>query len=157
VAIYDATGLLPWSIFNRVESIVTPQCNSDNQTISMVESFLAQDDTNNIKYKYGFNCIDSVLRIWRNAMWNGLCAAPVFLVYDKPPDHAIVAFTTTDEGIIFIEAQNDKRVLPRVGSKYMDKTVRGIYYMNITLIPVTADSPPADKLMNPVRDISIND
>lgn len=42
---------------------------ADNQTYSMVMSFIRSDKTHQIKYTEGFDCWDASIRMYRNALW----------------------------------------------------------------------------------------
>jgi hypothetical protein len=49
----------------------------------------------------------------------------VLLCFDQG-QHAVVAFNTTDRGLIYIEPQTDAAIEPKVGEKYEGKEIKEI-------------------------------
>jgi len=81
-------------------------------------NFLAADQTNNIPYDVNtFNCNDFSATVKRNAFNVGYRAFYVYIDF-KTTSHSVVAFNTTDKGIVFIEPQYDKVVKVEVGKNY---------------------------------------
>ena len=81
-------------------------------------NFVKADQTDKILYDVNtFNCIDFSAAFKRNAFDAGY---RVFFVYIdfKTISHSIVAFNTTNEGIVFIEPQYDKVLKVEVGENY---------------------------------------
>jgi hypothetical protein len=145
---HDMTGRWPLEFLNRPESILPPEMHSENQTYDQVINFIRSDDTNTIPYEFGFNCVDAAFRIWRNATWHGIVAAPIAIQYTDSPGHMVIGFPTNDKGDIFIEPQNDLQIRLRVGQEYNGGTVRGIYVVNYDFTPLY-DSPPYDPNIKP--------
>jgi flagellar biosynthesis/type III secretory pathway protein FliH len=89
-------------------------------------NFIAADRTNNIPYDVNtFNCQDFSATVKRNAFNVGYRAFFVYIDYETT-SHSVVAFNTTDKGIIFIEPQFDKIVKVEVGKNY--STENGFVY-----------------------------
>jgi hypothetical protein len=55
----------------------------------------------------------------------GLVCGFVLLCFDQG-QHAVVAFNTTDRGLIYIEPQTDAAIEPKVGGKYEGKEIKEI-------------------------------
>jgi hypothetical protein len=60
-----------------------------------------------------------------NAEAEGLRCAFVLLCYDVG-QHAVVAFQTTDRGLVYIEPQTDAVIHPEVGDTYEGKEIKEI-------------------------------
>lgn len=140
---YQITGLYPISILNKPESILPPQIDLEDQTYEKVIAFMKSDDTDSIPYSNGFNCLDSVFRVFLNARWKGIAAVPIAIQYDEPPGHTVIGFYTIDKGDVFFETQNDMQIRPRVGGFYNDRKIRGLYYLDLSPKPLEG-SPEYD-------------
>jgi hypothetical protein len=75
---------------------------------SEVAIFLEQDNTNLISYGNGFYCSDFANTLIENAREQGIVAWRVDILFTHTIGHIIVAFQTTDNGIIYVEPQDDK-------------------------------------------------
>jgi hypothetical protein len=90
-----------------------------NPTYQEMKAFLAQDTTDTKAYvKEGYVCSDFAAAVNNNAEANGIRCAIVDIFYPEGYGHTIVAFETTDKGLIFIEPQFDKEVTLIVGRSY---------------------------------------
>ena len=88
-------------------------------TYREVMEFLAEDDTSGKEYAEGrYTCIDFATAIKANAAEAEIRCAYVVIEYRGGAGHAIVAFDTTDRGLVFIEPQFDWEVEPEVGRRY---------------------------------------
>jgi hypothetical protein len=144
VSIYQqTTGLYPITILNKPEAILPPQVDYKDQTYEKVIAFMKSDDTDSIPYSKGFNCVDSVFRIFLNARWQGITAVPIAIQYDEPPGHMVIGFPTIDKGDVFFETQNDMQIRPRVGDFYNGRKIRGFYYLDLFPKPLE-NSPEYD-------------
>ena len=65
-----------------------------------------------------------------NAEAEGLRCAIVHLVFPGTTGHAVIAFDTIDEGLVYFEAISDERANPEVGKRYYKCIVprEGYYY-----------------------------
>ena len=80
-----------------------------NPTHKEMREFLAGDETDSNPYVAGeYNCVDFSAQLSNNAEANGIRVAYVRLRSEKWA-HVVVAFETTDRGLIFIEPQSDSR------------------------------------------------
>jgi len=102
-------------------------------TYKEVISFLRQDKTDRNEYiedTYGvYVCSHFARDVGNNAEEAGLRSAFIELRYlDK--GHAIVAFDTVDEGLVYFEPRTDERVRPVVGKRYYEciEPEPGYYY-----------------------------
>ena len=97
-------------------------------------AFLREDRTDRNEYvedTYGvYVCSHFVRDVCNNAEAEGLRCASVELRY---PDggHAIIAFDTIDEGLVYFDAITDERVKPVVGERYYQciEPRLGYYYV----------------------------
>jgi hypothetical protein len=99
-------------------------------TYAAMKSFMAADQTDKNKYvTNAYECDDfSADTILAAAKQNIRCA---FVTIDFPTSaHAVVAFQTTDRGLIYIEPQSDEEVNLQVGKRYYQSVIAapGYYY-----------------------------
>ncbi len=81
-----------------------------NPTYKEMMEFLTGDETDSNPYVTGeYNCVDFSAQLSNNAEANGIRVAYVRLRSEKWA-HVLVAFETTDRGLIFIEPQSDSVV-----------------------------------------------
>ena len=84
-----------------------------------MEDFLKQDETSEQEYlKDEYICVDFAANVKANAAKEGIRCAYVVIEYLAITGHAIVAFDTTDRGLIYIEPQFDWEVEPEIGWSY---------------------------------------
>lgn len=84
-----------------------------------VKSFLRRDKTDRADYLLGsFKCSDFAQTIKTNAAKEGIHCYYVSIDFPEPPGHAIIAFNTTDKGLLFFEPQSDKKMEVDIGVKY---------------------------------------
>jgi hypothetical protein len=97
-------------------------------------AFIEEDKTSDNEYNdddYGiYVCSHFSRDVCNNAEAEGLRCALVYLIF---PDsgHAIVAFDTIDEGLVYFDAITDEEVRPEVGERYYKciETKPGYYYL----------------------------
>ncbi len=81
--------------------------------------FLARDRISEHVYVPGeYTCVDFAADVKTNAAREGIRCAYVVIEFRGGGGHAIVAFDTTDEGLVFIEPQFDWEVELQVGKRY---------------------------------------
>ena len=96
-------------------SVYTPQ----NPTYQEMKTFLAQDTTDLHEYVSDeYICTDFAAAVNNNADTEGIRCAIVDVFYPEGYGHTIVAFETTDKGLIFIEPQFDQEVKLTIGQSY---------------------------------------
>jgi len=94
-------------------------------------TFLTTDKTDAEKYDaLNYNCFDYSADVNNNAELAGIRCAFVTITYPQSPGHAIIAFETTDKGLIYVEPQSDSRVNLVIGKRYYQCVVPkpGYYY-----------------------------
>jgi hypothetical protein len=101
----------------------TPQTPNEyslqNPTYQEMKNFLAQDPTNNNTYvEEQYVCVDFAATVNNNAEAKGIRCAVVDIFYPDGYGHTIVAFDTTDRGLIYVEPQFDEEVKLTVGKSY---------------------------------------
>ena len=91
----------------------------NNPTYLEMKAFLAQDTTNNNEYVEGqYVCVDFAAKVNNDAEAENMRCGVVDIFYPDGYGHTIVAFDTTDRGLIFIEPQFDQEVQLIVGRSY---------------------------------------
>ena len=104
--------------------------------------FIKRDKTSDNKYDdsdYGvYVCSHFSRDVNNNAEAEGLRCAIVHLVFPDTMGHAIVAFDTIDEGMVYFEPITDERAHPEVGKRYYNciEAKPGYFY----LPPATDDT-----------------
>jgi len=126
------------------KDILPPELYPAEQTYEQVMSFIKRDDTNTIEYREGFNCVDSSIRLWLNARWQGIAAYPMRINYENSlTHHMVVIFPTADRGDLIIEPQEDVRIRPQIGKLHNGKMVNGLYILEMSWLPI-GGSPALD-------------
>lgn len=89
-----------------------------NPTYKEMKDFLLQDTTNKLPYKQNERiCTDFATDVNNNAKKKGISCGIVYILYGET-GHSIIAFQTTDKGLIFIEPQFDDEVSLPIGRSY---------------------------------------
>ena len=89
-----------------------------NPTYKEMKEFLARDTTDSLEFlEDEFTCTDFSATVNNNAEAVGFRCAIVYINYPIA-GHTIVAFETTDKGIIYIEPQYDDEVILEKGKSY---------------------------------------
>jgi len=84
-----------------------------------MKDFLKQDETSELEYvESEYICIDFTADVKANAANKGMRCAYVAIEFRGGSGHAIIAFDTTDIGLVFIEPQFDWEVEPEIGKRY---------------------------------------
>jgi len=87
-------------------------------TYKQVTKFLKEDRIDKKNYKEGiYVCSHFARDVCNNAEAEGLRCAYVGLVFQEG-GHAIIAFNTIDEGLVYFEPQSDEIVTPVIGKQY---------------------------------------
>ena len=94
-----------------------------NPTFQEVRDFILKDPTSRNTFVLNiYECRHFATDVNNNAEAAGLRCAFVLLCYRKG-QHAVVAFDTTDRGMIYIEPQTDAAIQPEVGGKYQEQEI----------------------------------
>ena len=88
-----------------------------NITFKDVRRFLWRDDTD--VHGKGL-CYHRAIRMWHNAVEDGLFASPVVLTFPGA-GHMIIAFNTTDKGIVYVDPELDVFVNVTLGRDYFEE------------------------------------
>ncbi|GAJ19889.1 unnamed protein product, partial [marine sediment metagenome] len=92
-----------------------------NPTFQELRDFILRDPTSRNKFVlYKYECRHFATEVCNNADATGIRCAFVLLCFDRG-QHAVVAFETTDRGLVYIEPQTDARIHPEVGGKNQGK------------------------------------
>jgi len=130
-----ATGELP---FVKHQGILPP-VTGNTSSLEQVQSFLSTDNTSLQVYREGFNCVESALMAARNAVWKGIPAEVVRLVFVDNTSHMILVFPTNDSGWLFVEPQTDSIVYPQIGTVYSGSKVSEIDLLNLSWVPMESN------------------
>jgi regulatory protein YycH of two-component signal transduction system YycFG len=88
-------------------------------TYNQVLSFIINDTTNeNTYHDTDYNCVHFSTDVNNNAEEQDIRCAYVELILNNNYPHAIVAFNTTDKGLIFFEPQLDEIAQIEIGKDY---------------------------------------
>jgi len=97
-----------------------------NPTFQELRSFILRDPTSRNHFVLNqYECRHFATEVDNNAEADGLRCGFVLLCFDRG-QHAVVAFDTTDRGLIYIEPQTDAAIEPKVGGKYQGKEIKEI-------------------------------
>jgi hypothetical protein len=113
-------------------------------TYNQAVTFLSRDKTDGNKYdEDSYVCSHFARDVCNNAEAEGLRCAFVEIRYLEG-GHAIIAFNTIDEGLVYFEAITDERVRPVVGKQYYQcvEPRPGYYY-----VPPSSDDTIMDILV----------
>ncbi|HUT67036.1 MAG TPA: hypothetical protein VMW86_00615 [Dehalococcoidales bacterium] len=94
-----------------------------NPTFEEVRDFILKDPTSRKIFVLNkYECRHFATDVNNNAEAVGIRCAFVLLCY-RNGQHAVVAFDTTDRGLIYIEPQTDVSIEPEVGGKYQGEEI----------------------------------
>jgi len=89
-----------------------------------MKNFLEQDETSEQEYlRNEYICVDFAANVKANAAKEGIRCVYVVIEYLGTTGHAIVAFDTTDRGLVYIEPQFDWDVELEIGRRYYECVV----------------------------------
>jgi hypothetical protein len=129
-----------------IDDILTELEEMDNETIlfdptyEQAYNFIKKDETNlNTFDEVNYNCNHFSRDVNNNAKKQGLRCGYVIISLSGGIPHAIVAFDTTDQGIVFFEPQNDMRVLLEKNKDYWNECLQDdtIYPSNAIVLDYT--------------------
>ncbi len=117
----------------RETTVPSESVGSSSQTIELktptfqeVRDFILRDPTSRNKFVPNqYECRHFATEVNNNAEAEGLRCAFVLLCFNRG-QHAVVAFDTTDRGLVYIESQTDAAIHPEVGGKYQGKEIKEI-------------------------------
>jgi hypothetical protein len=103
---------------------------SDNQTITLrnptfaeMRNFILKDPTNHNQFILNkYECRHFATAVDNDAKAAGWECGFALLCYDQG-QHAVVAFNTTDRGLVFIEPQTDAAIDVKVGGYYQNQKI----------------------------------
>ena len=97
-----------------------------NPTFQELRDFILRDPTSRNEFVLNqYECRHFATEVNNNAEAEGLRCAFVLLCFDRG-QHAVVAFDTTDRGLVYIEPQTDAAIHPEVDGKYQGKEIKEI-------------------------------
>ena len=129
------TEVPAWSVYaTYAESVVSSENVGSssqatalkNPTFQELRDFILKDRANRNEFVLNqYECRHFATDVNNNAEAKGLRCAFVLLCFDRG-QHAVVAFDTTDRGLVYIEPQTDAAIHPEVGGKYQGKEIKEI-------------------------------
>jgi len=94
-----------------------------NPTFQKMRDFILKDTTSRNQFILNeYECRHFATDVNNNADTAGIRCAFVLLCY-RNSQHAVVAFETTDRGMIYIEPQTDAAIQPIVGGQYQGEEI----------------------------------
>jgi len=112
------TGKTDGYITGYSQGVKATGYNLVNPTNQQMMDFISSDPTNTIRYNSTFNCVNYCAVLIGDAEKAGYIAHYVSIDFTSGYGHAVVAFSTTDKGTVFIEPQLDRVVKLDVGKNY---------------------------------------
>jgi len=115
----------------RLSALQTDALHLHNPNYEEVIRFLSEDKTDANQYvESAYICAHFAREVNNNAESRGIRCAYVDLRYPTLA-HAIVAFDTIDEGMVYFDPQTDERVRPVIGREYWRciEPQAGYYYI----------------------------
>jgi hypothetical protein len=100
-------------------------------TYAAMQSFMNSDKTNQNTYNVNtYNCVNFSADVIANAVKQHIRCAFINIDFPGTTGHAIIAFNTTDKGMVYIEPQTDEIVNLKVGTHYWQSVIPrpGYYY-----------------------------
>lgn len=121
------------AVASSVITIAPPYQDQNSQTITLknptfqeLKDFILSDPTSRNKYVLNqYECRHFATDVNNNAEAEGLRSAFVLIGYDRG-QHAVVAFVTSDRGLVYIEPQTNARIQPKVGGRYQGREIKEI-------------------------------
>jgi hypothetical protein len=105
---------------------ISPTIELKNPTFQELREFILKDPTSRKQFVLNkYECRHFATDVVNDAVAEGLVCGFVLLCFDQG-QHAVVAFNTTDRGLIYIEPQTDAAIEPKVGGKYEGKEIKEI-------------------------------
>lgn len=96
--------LTPLLYPNGTQVYVTENPDSADPSFGLLSSLLRDDPTEHAPYGPDYVCTNYAVKLYRTAELSGINAHLVLVQFaDQGPPHAIVAFNTTDSGMIFVD------------------------------------------------------
>lgn len=130
---YIGTGTFPMI---GQEPIVAPYVIPETYTKAEILEFIKQDDTNLVPYGEGFNCVEYAMVLGLKGRWNGIASMIIKVDFaNEPFGHILIAYQTSDAGLVFIDPGTDMVVNPRIGSQLVGKTIIGLSVLKSEWIP----------------------
>jgi len=114
-------------------SAVSSEPDSDSQAIELknpsfqeLRDFILGDTTSRNSFVlYEYECRHFTTTVNNNAEAEGLRCAFVLLCFEQG-QHSVIAFETTDRGLVYIEPQTDAAIHPEVGGQYQGREITEI-------------------------------
>ena len=121
---------VPSALETALPALVTEGVGSSSQAIELknptfqeLKDFILRDPTSRNEFVLNqYECRHFATEVNNNAEAEGLRCAFVLLCFERG-QHGVVAFDTTDRGLVYIEPQTDARIHPEVGGKYQGKEI----------------------------------
>jgi len=97
-----------------------------NPSFQELRDFILGDTTSRNSFVlYAYECRHFTTTVNNNAEAEGLRCAFVLLCFEQG-QHSVIAFETTDRGLVYIEPQTDAAIHPEVGGQYQGREIREI-------------------------------
>jgi hypothetical protein len=97
-----------------------------NPTFQELKDFVLADPTHRHAFVLNeYECRNFATDMVNDAVKQGIECGFVLLCFDQG-QHAVVAFNTTDRGLIYVEPQTNAAVEPKIGGTYMSQKINDI-------------------------------
>jgi len=126
VSIQVTESAVPTSVENAASNEPDLGSPTRTPTFQEVREFILRDPTSRNEFVlYQYECRHFATVVNNNAEAEGLRCAFVLLCFDRG-QHSVIAFETTDRGLVYIEPQTDAAIHPEVGSQYQGREIKEI-------------------------------
>lgn len=98
--------------------------NIRDPTYQEMIDFISSDKTDQNTYSNDYICFNFTAEVKNNAFFEGYRCGFVYVTFPNS-NHGMVCFDTIDQGLIFIEPQDDRILTPVVGEPLFDRTFYG--------------------------------
>lgn len=119
-------------IYDRINELKAVRENKNvfyDPSYNEAYDFIKKDDTDkNTFHDSDYNCAHFARDVNNNTIKQGIRCAYVIINLSSGTPHAIIAFNTTDEGVVFFEPQNDQRVFLEIGKDYWNECIENGEY-----------------------------
>lgn len=95
-------------IIEPVENTSVPEFHFKQITRAELEQILSNTSFEYIPRNHSFVCVDITNELLRELLLKrGIQSCQAIIYFKAPTNHALLAVNTSDEGVLFVEAQND--------------------------------------------------
>lgn len=123
----EGTGFPPF--VSSTPSVLPPEMQTEITEEQIVRAIAEEVDLEPVGYGEGNNCIEMALVAARKLHWGGYGGTVVRLDFTDGSGHWLVGVPTVSNTWTFWAPEGEVRVHPRVGGRFLEKTITGMFYL----------------------------